>query len=98
MQHLGVGNLKHLKSSSRGHLSLSECKFDVCDAVLWGWVTAVSKAFSCLSNPDQRAGYDRFGEEGPPTRMRANGPPPGFAEFDADQVFNMFFNGGLRPG
>ncbi len=67
-----------------------------------GVLAAVSKAFSCLSDPDQRAAYDRYGEDGAPvSRARANGhyAQQGFTEFDAEELFNMFFNGGgPRPG
>ena len=60
---------------------------------------AVSRAFSCLSDAQKRAAYDRYGEETPGMSGRANGAGPGhpFAqqEFDPEELFNMFFNGGF---
>lgn len=59
---------------------------------------AVSRAFSCLSDGNKRAAYDRYGEETPGLSRRANGAGPGpFAndEFDPEELFNMFFNGGF---
>lgn len=62
-------------------------------------LAAVSRAFSCLSDGSKRAAYDRYGEETPRLSGRANGAGPGhpFAnqEFDAEELFNMFFNGGF---
>lgn len=70
---------------------------DACVHVLV--LAAVSRAFSCLSDGNKRAAYDRYGEETPGLSGRANGAGPGhpFAnqEFDAEELFNMFFNGGF---
>lgn len=55
----------------------------------------VSKAFSCLSDSDKRARYDRYGEETPGLSRTASGRPM-HGEFDADEIFNAFFGG--RPG
>ncbi|KAL3131663.1 hypothetical protein ABBQ38_007957 [Trebouxia sp. C0009 RCD-2024] len=65
---------------------------------------AVSKAFSCLSNPDNRAAYDRYGDqEGAGVSGQRRGPAAqGFGGdgFDAEEIFNMFFGNGFggRPG
>lgn len=59
----------------------------------------MSRAFSCLSNAQKRAAYDRDGEERAPGAPR-QGPPGGggsggFDDFDPEEIFNMFFNGGI---
>lgn len=64
---------------------------------------AVSKAFSCLSDGDQRAAYDRYGDQegtGLSGHRRAGPTGPGFGGdgFDAEEIFNMFFNGGFGGG
>lgn len=65
---------------------------------------AVSKAFSCLSDGDKRAAYDRYGDQegtGLSGRRQGAGPAgPGFGGdgFDAEEIFNMFFNGGFGGG
>ncbi len=64
---------------------------------------AVSKAFSCLSDGDQRAAYDRYGDQegtGLSGHRRAGPAGPGFGGdgFDAEEIFNMFFNGGFGGG
>ena len=59
---------------------------------------AVSKAFSCLSDAQKRAAYDRYGEEEPGmSRTASRGPfaGPGYDEFDPNEIFNMFFGGGF---
>lgn len=59
---------------------------------------AVSKAFSCLSDAQKRAAYDRYGEEEPGmSRTTSRGPfaGPGYDEFDPNEIFNMFFGGGF---
>ena len=56
----------------------------------------VSKAFSCLADPQKRAAYDRYGEDDGMQR-RGSGMPHGFAtpdDFDPNEIFNMFFGGG----
>ncbi|KAK9832482.1 hypothetical protein WJX81_000719 [Elliptochloris bilobata] len=60
---------------------------------------AVSRAFSCLSNAQKRAAYDRDGEERAPGAPRqwptgGGGGGGGFDDFDPEEIFNMFFNGG----
>ena len=63
----------------------------------------VGQAFSCLSDPQRRAYYDRTGRE--PGDVPARGGGGGFhpgaggfqGEFDAEEIFNMFFNG-MGPG
>ena len=63
---------------------------------------AVSKAFSCLSNADNRAAYDRYGDQegaaGFARQRRAGPTAQGFGGdgFDAEEIFNMFF--GIRDG
>lgn len=60
---------------------------------------AVSKAFSCLSDGDKRAAYDRYGDtEGTAMnghRQHGAGPNFGGEGFDPEEIFNMFFNGGF---
>ncbi|PNW79463.1 hypothetical protein CHLRE_09g416100v5 [Chlamydomonas reinhardtii] len=72
---------------------------------------AVSKAFNCLSDGDKRAYYDRTGHESSAAaaaaaaaqRAGGAGPGPGGAyyyttsteDFDPEELFNMFFGGGL---
>ncbi|EXB53736.1 Chaperone protein dnaJ 49 [Morus notabilis] len=65
---------------------------------------AVSKAFQCLSNEENRKKYDLVGSDEPvyerrTTRHAANGFNGGFydAEFDADEIFRNFFFGGMAP-
>lgn len=62
-------------------------------------LAAVSKAFSCLSNPDNRAAYDRYGDqEGAGISGQRRGPSAqGFGGdgFDAEEIFNMFFGNGF---
>eukprot|EP00873_Tetraselmis_striata_P041288 jgi/Tetstr1/461552/TSEL_006658.t1 len=66
---------------------------------------AVSRAFSCLSDSDKRAAYDRYGhEDGAMAARQAAGGQRGGgggfaqADFDPDEIFNMFFGGGFAPG
>ena len=59
---------------------------------------AVSKAFSCLSDGDKRAAYDRYGSETPGLMRRTQGGRGPFGaqgEVDPEELFNMFFNGGF---
>lgn len=62
----------------------------------------VSKAFSCLSDPDKRRSYDTYGAEEPPgLGMRGGGGGGGFGgrgggmygDVDPEEIFNMFFGG-----
>ena len=61
---------------------------------------AVSKAFSCLSDAQKRAAYDRYGEDTPGmTRTRSQTPfGQDFDDFDPNEIFNMFFGGGFGGG
>ncbi|KAK9834652.1 hypothetical protein WJX74_006707 [Apatococcus lobatus] len=60
---------------------------------------AVSKAFSCLSDGNNRAHYDRYGEEEDVGRRASQGGGSyGQADFDPDEIFNMFFGGGSFGG
>lgn len=64
----------------------------------------INKAFACLSDPNKRAAFDRYGSDEPqaagfgPGMRRRHGGGQGF-DFDADidpaEIFNMFFNGGM---
>ncbi|KAK9830407.1 hypothetical protein WJX72_011593 [[Myrmecia] bisecta] len=58
---------------------------------------AVSKAFSCLSDPQKRAAYDRHGDEDPVlARQQNSGSAQYYSDqFDPEEIFNMFFNGGF---
>lgn len=65
---------------------------------------AVSKAFQCLSDEENRKKYDVTGSDEPVHMARAarRGPAQGFngfyeAEFDADEIFRNFFFGGMHP-
>eukprot|EP00898_Chlorokybus_atmophyticus_P002279 jgi/Chlat1/3051/Chrsp208S03294 len=58
----------------------------------------VSKAFSCLSDKDKRANYDRFGhEDGAQGRLQqqrqGGGRQAYYEEFDPNDIFNAFFYG-----
>lgn len=61
---------------------------------------AVSKAFSCLSDGNHRAHYDRYGEDEDAVGRRPSqgGGAYGPADFDPDEIFNMFFGGGAFGG
>ena len=66
-------------------------------------IAAVSKAFSTLSDGNQRAAYDRYGDQegtGLSGQRRAGPTGTGFGGdgFDAEEIFNMFFNGGFGGG
>lgn len=60
---------------------------------------AVSRAFSCLSDPSKRRSYDRFGSEQPGFGSGGGGgAPSGFyrhnaQDIDPEELFNMFFGG-----
>ncbi len=69
----------------------------------------VSKAFACLSDPNKRAAFDRYGSDdpqqagfGPGMRRRGGaGGAQGFGfddDIDPADIFNMFFNGGMPGG
>jgi hypothetical protein len=66
----------------------------------------VSKAFTCLADPDKRAFYDRTGHEdreSMASASRANGAGAGgvhMHEVDPQELFNMMFGGagGFGPG
>lgn len=65
----------------------------------------VSKAFSCLSDPDKRAYYERTGYENASAAQAAQAGQRSagqgnvyYAEdFDPEEIFNMFFGGNLHP-
>uniref|UniRef100_A0A7S0UVL7 J domain-containing protein n=1 Tax=Polytomella parva TaxID=51329 RepID=A0A7S0UVL7_9CHLO len=65
---------------------------------------AVSKSFSCLSDADKRAYYDRTGYESSTAAVAAQqaqqaGRRTAYAdEVDPEEIFNMFFGGGFGPG
>ena len=64
----------------------------------WRMPAAVSRAFSCLSDADKRAAYDRYGSETPGLTRRhqgGRGPFTAQGEVDPEELFNMFFNGGF---
>jgi len=61
---------------------------------------AVSRSFSCLSDPQKRRSYDRYGSEQPgfPSSSGGGGGSRGFyrantQEIDPEELFNMFFGG-----
>lgn len=61
---------------------------------------AVSKAFQCLSNEENRKRYDLVGSDEPVTHRRATTRHRGYYdedEFDADEIFRNFFYGGMAP-
>ena len=58
----------------------------------------MSRAYSCLSDPQQRAHYDRYGREEAQQRLRRSGPGTATEGFDPDELFNMFFGGGFPAG
>ena len=65
----------------------------------------VSKAFSCLSDSEKRASYDRWGSEDGPMGAAGGGMRSGFArgrgsysdfaggDIDPEEIFNAFFGG-----
>ncbi|GMH40729.1 hypothetical protein BSKO_08633 [Bryopsis sp. KO-2023] len=55
----------------------------------------VSRAFSCLSDPEKRANYDRYGFEDRAQAAAAQGPQYYADEIDPQEIFNMFFGGGF---
>jgi len=62
----------------------------------------VSKAFSCLSDSEKRAAYDRYGhEDGAMAAAQARGQTRSAGaryredDFDPEEIFNMFFGGGF---
>ena len=59
---------------------------------------AVSRAYSCLSDPNQRAHYDRYGREESQMSRRGPGAAANPQGFDPDELFNMFFGSGFQGG
>lgn len=67
----------------------------------------VSRAFSCLSDPEKKAHYDRFGaadgissmgSTGASGGVRFQGPGMFEAEISPEELFNLFFGGGMPMG
>ena len=59
------------------------------------YCAAVSRAFSCLSDPEKRSNYDQYGHE---DRAQAAAHHSHYHEFyaedlDPQEIFNMFFGG-----
>lgn len=64
---------------------------------------AVGLAYATLSDPQKRTIYDRYGEEDPDNRGGAGAGPGGVhfrrgQEVSPEDIFNMFFNGGMAGG
>ena len=58
---------------------------------------AVGKALSTLSDPQKRAHYDKYGNDSPTNR--GGGFRGGFQdEVSPEEIFNMFFGGGMQRG
>lgn len=64
----------------------------------------VSRAFSCLSDPEKKVQYDKFGAAdgvssmgptGASGGMRFHGPGMFEAEISPEELFNLFFGGGM---
>lgn len=55
---------------------------------------AVGKAFTILSDADKRAHYDRYGDQVPEEQVHRQRHGE---EVNAEDIFNMFFGGGLHP-
>ena len=71
------------------HGAASAC-FWLC--LMLDCAVVVSRAFSCLSDSDKRAAFDRYGDEAP-TLSRTRSAQ----EFDPNEIFNAFFGGGGGP-
>jgi len=81
-----------------------KCQADGAEEVF----KTVSRAFACLSDPNKRAAFDRYGSEdpqqagfGPGMRRRGGAGAQGFGfedDIDPADIFNMFFNGGMPGG
>jgi len=59
---------------------------------------AVGAAYACLSDPEQRQDYERFGADGPQVRQRRGGGGGRYhahGDIDPEDIFNMFF--GMQP-
>lgn len=77
-----------------------------------GAFKAISTAFDCLSDPQKRAGYDQYGDDGHGNSAepqhpfasafgRRGGHSPfggGVHEVSPEDIFNIFFNGGRGMG
>jgi len=64
---------------------------------------AVGLAYATLSDPQKRHIYDRYGEEDPDNRgggvrPRGGGVHMGGQDVSPEEIFNMFFGGGMGPG
>ena len=59
----------------------------------------ISQAFKVLSDPDERAHYDRYGDEPARPRPRQHNQQGVYAEeLTPEDIFNMFFGGGPGMG
>lgn len=57
--------------------------------------SAVSRAFSCLSDSEKRKSYDQFGHEDPGQAAAARRAQNFYADdIDPQELFNMFFGYG----
>lgn len=64
---------------------------------------AVGLAYGTLSDPQKRTIYDRYGEEDPDNRGGGGAGPGGVhfrrgQEVSPEEIFNMFFGGGMAGG
>lgn len=65
---------------------------------------AVGLAYGTLSDPQKRTIYDRYGDEDPDNRGGGGGGGPGGVHFrrgqevSPEEIFNMFFGGGMAGG
>ena len=73
--------------------SCSICQIDVSHS-------AISNAFAVLDDENERAAYDRYGADEGGTGVRQPFQRRGFdgEEISPEDLFNMFFGGGMGPG
>ena len=90
-----------MQATAKKTAAVSTSHFQCTKPELVWFSAAVSKAFSCLSNADNRAAYDRYGDQegaaGFAGQRRAGPTAQGFGGegFDAEEIFNMFFGNGF---